>query len=137
MALEVHVVTPERELWSGEADMVVGRGVDGEVGILQGHQPLLLQLAIGALRVYLPGGSSEVVVVVDGGFLHVANEEGGTRVDVLASYAEMEDEVDVEAARVRAAEIQAHLAGTDLTDDQIESGKAELQKAVLRMGLAG
>ena len=37
MALEVHVVTPDREVWSGEATMVVARGTDGEVGVLAGR----------------------------------------------------------------------------------------------------
>src|SRR5439155_12546986 len=43
--LEVHVVTPEREVWTGEADMVVARAADGEVGILPGHAPYLAVLA--------------------------------------------------------------------------------------------
>jgi F-type H+-transporting ATPase subunit epsilon len=56
MALEVHVVTPEREVWSGEASMVIARGVEGEVGILAGHAPLLVRLAIGALRIQRDDG---------------------------------------------------------------------------------
>ena len=51
MPLDVHVVTPERELWSGEASTVVARGVAGEVGILSGHAPMMVGLAIGPLRI--------------------------------------------------------------------------------------
>jgi F-type H+-transporting ATPase subunit epsilon len=85
--LDVHVVTPEREIWSGEATMVIARGVEGEVGILPQHAPLLIRLAVGPLRIRMDG--TEEAAVVDGGFLHVTTTEGVTRVDVLASSAEM------------------------------------------------
>lgn len=83
MALEVHVVTPDREAWSGEATMVVARGVAGEVGILAGHAPLLVRLANGPLRIEREGRFEELAV--EGGFLHVTSEGGTTRVDVLAT----------------------------------------------------
>jgi F-type H+-transporting ATPase subunit epsilon len=87
MPLDVHVVTPEREFWSGEAAMVIAWGVEGEVGILPQHAPLLIRLAVGPLRIRMDG--TEEAAVVDGGFLHVTTTEGITRVDVLASSAEM------------------------------------------------
>jgi F-type H+-transporting ATPase subunit epsilon len=80
--LQIHVVTPEREVWSGEADMLVARTVDGEIGILPGHAPLLALLGEGPLRVK---GGGEVEATIDGGFLHVAFD----RVEVLAEHAEM------------------------------------------------
>ena len=84
MPLEVHVVTPEEEVWSGEAEMVIARGTEGEVGILQGHAPLLIRLADGGhLRVRRQGG--DVQRRVTGGFLHVSTSGRDTRVDVLAS----------------------------------------------------
>lgn len=82
--LDVHLVTPEREVWAGPADMVVARGVDGMVGILPGHAPLLIRLAPAPLRIQPPGSAwSEWHLA--GGFLHVTSGEDGTRVDVLAS----------------------------------------------------
>jgi F-type H+-transporting ATPase subunit epsilon len=99
--LEVHVVTPQREVWSGDADIVIARGTEGEVGILSGHAPLLIRLDIGWLRIKHDG--AEERAVVDGGFMHVSTSEGVTRVDVLADEAELEAEVDAEAAeRLRA-----------------------------------
>ena len=50
MSLDVHIVTPEREVWAGEVQELIARGVDGEVGILGGHAPLLVQLAIGPIE---------------------------------------------------------------------------------------
>ena len=43
MPVDLHVVTPQREVWAGDAEMVIARGVDGEVGILGGHAPLVLE----------------------------------------------------------------------------------------------
>lgn len=129
MPLEVHVVTPERELWSGQADMVIARGVEGEVGILAGHAPLLIRLAIGALRIRR--GSQQEAAVVDGGFMHVGTSEGVTRVDVLAAYAEMSSDIDVRAAEHRVEEMRRRLEQRD------DAGvRAELVKALARVELA-
>jgi F-type H+-transporting ATPase subunit epsilon len=106
--VDVRVVSPERELWSGPAQMVVARGVEGELGVLAGHEPLLIRLAIAPLRIQREDGSWESVVV-DGGFLHVTSGDEGTRVDVLADDAALASEVDRDAARARAEELGARL----------------------------
>ncbi len=130
MSLEVHIVTPEREVWSGEVDELIARGVDGEVGILGGHAPLLVQLAIGPLRLLSEQG--ETRAVVDGGFLHVSTHEGATRADVLAAQAELQAEIDVDAARQRLGTFEARAA-----DDDDLVAKAEIAKANARIKLAG
>jgi F-type H+-transporting ATPase subunit epsilon len=130
MTLELHVVTPEREVWSGEVQELIARGVDGEVGILGGHAPLLVQLAIGPLRLQAADGSWSTAVV-DGGFLHVATEGGQTRADVLATQAEMADEIDLEAARARLAELESMQNHDDV------AAQAEIAKAMARISIAG
>lgn len=127
MALEVRVVTPEREVWSGAATEVIARGVEGDVGILSGHAPLLIRLAIGPLHVQLEDGSWQRAVV-DGGFVHVSTEEGRTRVDVLATNAQLADEIDVEAARRRAEELRA-------ADAEDEGVRRDLARAEARIAL--
>jgi F-type H+-transporting ATPase subunit epsilon len=82
--LEVHVVTPEQEVWAGDADMVVVTAADGQLGVLPGHAPLLALLGEGPLKIKT--GSSEILANVDSGFLHVAND----RVEVLAEHAELQ-----------------------------------------------
>jgi F-type H+-transporting ATPase subunit epsilon len=72
--LQVELVSVEREVWSGEADMVIARTTVGEIGILPGHEPLLGQLAEGHDVRIMRGGSDEIVVGVTGGFLSVTNE---------------------------------------------------------------
>jgi F-type H+-transporting ATPase subunit epsilon len=128
--LEVHVVTPEREVWSGEVTELIARGVEGEVGILAGHAPLLVQLAIGPLRMLRDGG--ETKAVIDGGFLHVSSHDGVTRADVLASYAELADEIDLLEARRRLEEWQNRAA-----EDANGLAKAEIAKAMARIDLVG
>ncbi|HVM11640.1 MAG TPA: F0F1 ATP synthase subunit epsilon [Actinomycetota bacterium] len=86
MALEVRVVSPEREVWSGEAELVVAKGVDGDVGIMQGHAPMLVSLAVHPIRITRPGGEVQVVEA-QGGFLHVTPGPETTRVDILAEAA--------------------------------------------------
>jgi F-type H+-transporting ATPase subunit epsilon len=129
MTLDVHVVTPEREVWSGQATQVIARGVDGEVGILAGHAPLLIQLAVGPLRIEQVE-DGWLAAVADGGFMHVTSGEEGTRVDVMASAAELASEIDLEAARRRRDE----LASSAEDDD---AAKAELAKAEARIALTG
>ena len=150
--VEVHVVTPEREVWAGQAETVIARGVDGEVGILTGHAPMMVQLAIGPLRIQTEG-QPEIAAVIDGGFLHVSSaadrdeagaadrDEGGakaTRVDVLATGAELAGDIDLEAARARATALQERLQDHDthLAEAEIASLRSELKKALARISLA-
>jgi F-type H+-transporting ATPase subunit epsilon len=86
-SLEVHLVTPEREVWAGEADFVTARGVDGDLGVLPGHAPLLAALAVGP--VFIDAGGGRTAVAVDGGFLHDA-ESHERRAEELRS----EDRLD-------------------------------------------
>ena len=117
--LRVTVVSPEREVFSGQADMVAARGVDGEVGILAGHAPMLIELAIAPVRL-LEGERETGKVLVDGGFLHVTPGQEETRVDVLAEHALLPAEVDPEAARRRIRELE----GRDDMEAEVELARA-------------
>jgi F-type H+-transporting ATPase subunit epsilon len=130
VALEVHVVTPEREVWSGRATEVIAHGVDGDVGILAGHAPLLVHLAIGPLQIQGEDGSW-LKAVVDGGFLHVSTEEGSSRVDVLATNAQLETEIDVSAVTRRLEELRSAADGAD--DERV---KTEIARAEARIALS-
>ena len=120
--LEVHVVSPEREVWSGDAEMVIAKGKDGDVGMLSGHAPMLISLAVHPVRI--KEGERERVILVDGGFLHVTSAEEKTRVDVLAEHAALPEEIDVAAARSRAEELQRRVEGEGDTRARIELDKA-------------
>ena len=124
--LQVSVVSPEREVFSGQADMVVARGREGEVGILPGHAPMLVELDIAPVRL-LEGDREVRKILVDGGFLHVTPEEEETRVDILAEHAALPDEIDAAAARTQAQELEGQVEGRDDVAD-----RAELAKALMR-----
>ncbi|MFI6761444.1 F0F1 ATP synthase subunit epsilon [Micromonospora sp. NPDC050417] len=81
--LHVELVAVEEKVWSGEAEMVVARTTEGELGVLPGHAPLLGQLAEpGQVRIKLSGGE-QITFEVAGGFLSVT----GSGVTVLAESA--------------------------------------------------
>ena len=99
MALTLEIVTPEAKLYSDTIDSVVIPTVEGEIGILPGHIPLLTQVAHGELRV--AKGTETQFLAVSGGFAEI---EGDT-VRVLAENAITEEKIDeaaVEAAMKRA-----------------------------------
>lgn len=69
-ALQVELVAADRKVWEGEAQSVSARSIEGDLGILPGHTPLLGVLIQGEVRVVTSGGGTESVTI-DGGFLSV------------------------------------------------------------------
>ena len=113
--LHVELVSVEREVWSGEAESVIARTTEGEIGILPGHAPLLGEVAEGGVvRILQPGGA-EVVAAVHGGFLSVTDDG----VTVLAEVAELAGDVD--AGRARSALERARSEGDDAAVRRAES----------------
>ena len=82
-SLDVHVVAADREVWAGEASMLVARTVEGELGILPGHEPLLGVLSEGEVRIHTDKGV--ILAKADRGFLSVEHNT----VMVVASQAEL------------------------------------------------
>jgi F-type H+-transporting ATPase subunit epsilon len=100
--LKLKVVSQERELYRGEVDQVLAPGIEGQLGILPQHAPLITQLGVGELQVRV--GDEEYAFAIHGSFMHVLPDE----VIVLADAAERAGEIDVEraeAARQRALEM--------------------------------
>ena len=119
--LHVEVVTAERELYNGEANLVSVPGSEGRMGILPRHAALLATLAPGELRIELNG--AEEPLFVSGGFIEVSNNT----VTVLADTAERAEEIDEARAEEARRRAQEHLQ-----DVQSESDRAELQAALER-----
>jgi F-type H+-transporting ATPase subunit epsilon len=100
--LSLTIVSPERELFSGEVDIVLAPGIEGQLGILPNHSPLITELAEGELCTRV--GDEEYFFAIHGGFMHVLPDQ----VIVLADVAERAGEIDqarAEAARQRALEM--------------------------------
>jgi F-type H+-transporting ATPase subunit epsilon len=127
--MHVEVVTAERELYSGEADVVIAPGSEGELGILPRHAALLTTLKVGQLLIRL--GGAEEPLFVSGGFLEVSNNS----VTVLAETAERAEEIDqarAEAARRRAQEYLQQ-ARSDVERAELVGA---LERAVARLRVA-
>lgn len=75
MPLQVELVSADRKVWSGEASIVVARTVDGDLGILPGHAPVLAVLAPGDVKIEpVASGEADVVASTSGGFLSVEHD---------------------------------------------------------------
>lgn len=72
-ALKVELVAADRKVWQGEAAMVSARSIDGDLGIMPGHTPILGVLVTGDIRIKTAGGSTETVTI-DDGFLSVDHD---------------------------------------------------------------
>jgi len=108
--MEVAIVGVEKRLWSGQANFVSARTVEGDIGLLPGHQPVIAALdEAGVVRIDPTEGESFHAAVF-GGFLSVTAES----VTILAEQAEMASEIDVAAAR---DELQRAEGGGDDVDD--------------------
>ncbi|MFL5626551.1 MAG: F0F1 ATP synthase subunit epsilon [Ktedonobacteraceae bacterium] len=113
--LHVEVVTAERELYNGEADIVSAPGSEGRLGILPSHAALLTTIAPGELTIKLAG--AEEPLFVSGGFLEVSNNT----VTVLADTAEHAEEID--QARAEEARRSAQ--------ERLEQARSDLERAEL------
>lgn len=121
--MQVQLVAPDRMVWSGQAEIILARTVDGELGILPRHEPLLGVLVENPVRIRR-ADDDELVAAVHGGFLSVSAEG----VDVLAEIVELAAEIDVPRARAALERTK------DSTD---EEDKAAARRAVARLRAAG
>ncbi len=127
MPLQVELVSPERILYSGEAEMVIARTVGGgDIAFLPGHSPFVGALEIATVTLRTPEGDQ--LVAVHGGFVEVSNDT----VTILSDVAELADQIDVERARqaMDAAERRAEA-------DHDAEADAAVKRAHVRLAAAG
>jgi len=127
--IRLDIVTAERVVYSEEVDMVIAPGVEGQLGILPHHTPLMTTLQAGELRV--KKGGEEVSLAISGGFLEVRPD----RVVVLADAAERAEEIDM--ARAEAAKRRAQQWLTERPSG-IDEARAEtaLRRSLARLKVA-
>jgi len=122
VTLHAALVIPDRELWSGEARIVIAKTTEGDLGVLTGHSPVFGVLAEASV-VEIFTEDAEVRAAVSGGFLSVADD----RVSILATQAQLGGEVNVEEARQELASALAEaVSGTE------ESATVKYVRARLR-----
>jgi F-type H+-transporting ATPase subunit epsilon len=131
MPLLLEIVTPERLAYSDTVDAVNLPGIEGELGVLPHHAPLVSMLGVGELRIR-KGGAEESFAIV-GGFLQVRPD----KVVVMAETADMASEIDLEKAQQARREAEQALesgARTEAVD--LAAARAALQQALLRIRVA-
>ncbi|AXT85563.1 F0F1 ATP synthase subunit epsilon [Aeromicrobium sp. A1-2] len=101
--LQIELVAADRVVWSGQAREMIARTVDGDLGVLRGHAPLLSLLVPGIVEIMPYEGSGVVRAVVEDGFLSVANDH----VSILSEDIHLAEEIDAEAVRAELARAQA------------------------------
>jgi F-type H+-transporting ATPase subunit epsilon len=110
--LLVEVVSADGIAWEGEALSVIARTVEGDVGVMPGHEPFLAILVPCAAEVLTADGHREVVAV-DGGFISVADN----RVSLLSQFAKIAKEIDLNAAEHELAAAERRLNAGDLDEE--------------------
>ncbi len=125
--MQVEVVSAEKSLFSGEATEVFARSLEGEIGILPGHQPALLALDIAPVKIKLADGGVERVAVHNG-FLYFRDN----RLVILADIAELSSQIDPRRAESRMRELEGQQA-----DQENAAVRASVRKQALRIDVAG
>ncbi len=124
------IVTAEGSLYEGDIEMLVAPAIDGEIGIMTNHHPLVTKLGPGGMRV-VKTDKTEQILFVNGGYLEVLNN----KVTILADAAENIDAIQAEqakAARIRAQEMLKN-AKEDVDYEKLEE---ELRAQLMRERLA-
>ena len=130
MPLLLEIVTPERLAFSDTVDAVVVPGIEGELGILPHHAPLLSTLGLGELRIRR--GAAEESFAIVGGFVQVRPD----KVVVMAETADMSSEIDLERALEARREAERALETGYREGADLASARAALQQALLRIRVA-
>ena len=130
MPLLLEIVTPEREVFSEEVDSVVCPGVEGELGVLPHHAPLLATLGVGELRIRKAGEEETFAII--GGFVQVRPDKGV----VMAETADMASEIDLEKAQEARREAEKALEAGYHEGADLAAARAALQGALLRIRVA-
>ncbi len=126
--MQLEIITAEQQVYDGEVELVVAPGIEGELGILAHHAPLMTALQPGEILIRKDG--EETYLAVTGGFLEVM----GNKVTILADACERSDEINEERAQIavdRATERMAN-QGTDM---QLERAVASVRRAQVRLNV--
>lgn len=129
--IRCEVVTAERTVFDDSVDMVVAPGIQGQLGILPHHAPLMTSLTYGELIIHREGYEDEYIAI-GGGFMEV----GPDHVTILADSAERAEEIDLERAEVARQRAEELMAQKQREDADFIRAEAALRRSVLRLKVA-
>ena len=124
----LEIITAEQQIYGDEVEMVVAPGVDGQLGILPHHAPLMTMLQPGEILIRKDG--ADTFMVVTGGFMEVL----GNKVIILADAAERTEEIDEARAQVAMQRAEERLAHQE-SDMQLERAVASMRRAQVRLNV--
>jgi F-type H+-transporting ATPase subunit epsilon len=127
--MTLDILTPERTVCSEDADIVIARALDGEIGILSNHAPLVAALDIAPLRYKKDG--IEHFVAVNGGFMEVKDN----RISILTPSAETAAEIDIRRAESAKERAEKRLEAPTPEID-VQRAELALRRAMLRLKIA-
>jgi F-type H+-transporting ATPase subunit epsilon len=127
---QLEVVTPERKVYSGEATMVIVKGIEGELGILADHVPFVTPLRIAPVTIKRDG--EDQIIAVNGGFIEVHKNH----VVILAESAELPEEIDVDRAERARERAEERLRQSKQSNIDYHRAEIALQKAMNRLSVA-
>ena len=127
--LQLEIVTPERSVLTEQVDEVVLPSLEGYMGVLPGHAPLLAQLDVGEVSYRV--GQQRRYLAISGGYAEVQRSS----VSVLARTAELSEEIDVARARLAKEKAEAAMKG-DLSRDELSRFEVRLRRAISRIGVS-
>ena len=130
MPIHLDIVTPERLAFSEDVDSVQVPGIEGELGILPHHAPLVSTLGVGELRIRR--GGTEESFAIAGGFVQVRPD----RVVVMAETADLASEIDLERAQEARREAERALEAGYREGADLAAARAQLQAALTRIRVA-
>ncbi|MFA6074962.1 MAG: ATP synthase F1 subunit epsilon [Negativicutes bacterium] len=127
--IRLDVITPSRSAFSDDVNMVIARALDGDVGILPGHVPLVAALDIWSLRIITPNGEQKMAI--SGGLMSVSDG----KIVIMTATAERAEDVDVARSKKALARAEAALESTTDTRE-IEIWKNTRRRAQVRLSIA-
>lgn len=128
----LEIVTPERKVYAEQVNMLSAKGVEGELGILPNHIPLVTPLKISSITVKKQGSKDEIIAV-NGGFMEVRKD----KVVILAESAELPEQIDVDRARAAKERAEKRLAENKQDNVDFKRAEASLQRALNRISVSG
>jgi F-type H+-transporting ATPase subunit epsilon len=124
-ALHVELVAADRTVWSGEAAMVIARTVEGDLGVLRGHTPVLSLLTEAVVEIQIADTSDVIIAAIDGGFLSVAAD----RVSILSEHIDLGEEIHVDDAQADLEHARAQISIMDDAEKRIRYAEARIRAA--------
>jgi F-type H+-transporting ATPase subunit epsilon len=129
---KLNIITPDKDFFNDDVEMVIVRTVEGDMGILGNHEPVVAPLAIGSIRVKKKEGEEFTEASCSGGFINITEDI----VDVVTDSAEWADEIDLERAETSLERAKERFNSRNDSIDVMRA-KLSLTRAMNRINVAG